>query len=216
MIGTQAAARGHARLAIDTRLVGLGLVLVLAACSPSSDPPGSPAAPSASPSSATTANPSAAQPAGSGAVAVDASLLDVLPPDVDGVAIEPDPASSASVAGDPLLVGEVEAVAIGLAVDAASEGANLAIASVVRLRAGVFGDAFYRNWRDSYDEAACAQAGGVVGNAETEIGGRQVFIGSCTGGAHTYHVVAREGILVSVTAVGEKRLGEKIVAGIRS
>jgi hypothetical protein len=150
-----------------------------------------------------------------GSVAVDPSLLDVLPEDVDGVAIEPEPASAESISRDPALAGDVEAIAIGLAVDAESQGANLAIASVVRLRPGVFNDGFFRNWRDSYDEAACAQAGGVVGNAEAEIDGRPVFIGSCTGGAHTYHVVARVDVLVSVTAVGEKRLGERIVEDLR-
>jgi hypothetical protein len=29
-------------------------------------------------------------------------------------------------------------------------------------------------------------------------------------------VVARDGILVSITAVGEKRLGERIIEGIRA
>lgn len=189
---------------------------LIAACTPTSGPntpaAGSPA-PSVSPAASragTTVSPAA------GSVAVDPSLLDVLPADVDGVAVEPEPASAESVSRDPALAGEVEAIAIGIAVDAESEGANLAIASVVRLRPGVFNDAFFRNWRDSYDEAACAQAGGVVGNAEAEIGGRPAFIGSCTGGAHTYHVVARDGILVSVTAVGEKRLGERIIEGIRA
>lgn len=181
-----------------------------------------PATATASPHTATDPAPSVAAPTAviapspaASSIEVDESLLEILPADVDGVAIESEPSSAGSVARDPALLGEVEAIAIGLAVDPASQGANLAIASVVRLVPGVFNDAFFRNWRDSYDEAACAQAGGVVGNAEAQIGGRQVFIGSCTGGAHTYHVVARDGIIVSVTAVGERRLGEKIVEDLR-
>jgi hypothetical protein len=194
----------------------LAATAALAACAPASDPSppktGSPAAsvaPVASPAEATVPPPA-------GSVAVDPSLLDVLPEDVEGVAIEPDPVTAESVSRDPELTGKVEAIAIGLAVDAESEGANLAIVNVVRLQPGVFNDAFFRNWRDTYDEAACAQAGGVVGNAEAEIGGRTAYIGSCTGGAHTYHVVARDRVLVSVTAVGEKRLGERIIEGIRA
>jgi hypothetical protein len=194
-------------------------IAMLGACTPASGPstPGVAASAQTDAPLASGAGPGSSQVAGSaGSVAVDPSLLDVLPDDVDGVAIEPEAASAESISRDPALTADVEAIAIGIAVDAESEGANLAIASVVRLRPGVFNDAFFRNWRDTYDEAACAQAGGVVGNAEAEIGGRPAFIGSCTGGAHTYHVVARDGILVSITAVGEKRLGERIIEGIRA
>jgi hypothetical protein len=77
-------------------------------------------------------------------------------------------------------------------------------------------DAMFRAWRDSYDVGACSQAGGVVGHAETELGGRTVFITACGGGVHTYHVwlQARQR-LVSVSAVGERRFGELFVKGIR-
>jgi hypothetical protein len=107
--------------------------------------------------------------------------------------------------------------AIVLAIAAGSSVADdLAIVSVVRLRSGVFDEGFFRSWRDSYDEAACDAAGGVSGHAEAEIGGRTTFIGTCAGGAHTYHVRLEtdDVILVSVTAVGERRLGEQVVAGL--
>jgi hypothetical protein len=56
----------------------------------------------------------------------------------------------------------------------------------------------------------------MSGRAEAQIGGRTTFIGTCAGGAHTYHVrlESDDAIIVSVTAVGERRLGEQVVAGL--
>jgi hypothetical protein len=89
---------------------------------------------------------------------------------------------------------------------------------VIRLRDGVFGDEFFRDYRDSYDEAACAPAGGLVGNAEAEIGGRRTFIASCENGARIYHVhVEDPDVLVSVTAASEQlRLGERVIEALPS
>ena len=74
----------------------------------------------------------------------------------------------------------------GLAVDQAT--GNLVVASVVKLKPGVFSDEFFRDWRDSFDEGVCGQAGGVTGNAQATMDGRTVYIGTCEGGVHTYHV----------------------------
>src|SRR5215210_3845139 len=125
----------------------------------------------------------------SGDVDVDPSLLSHVPATVGGVEIERDPGTAAQVASDPALAGEVERLAVGLAVGPGSSGAeDIAIVNVVKLRDGILGEPFFRGWRDTYDEAACAQAGGVLGHAQAEIGGRTVHIGTCNGGAHTYHV----------------------------
>ncbi len=194
-------------------LATLAVTATLAACGPAVPTATSPTpSPSPPPSVAATSLPTG-EPSG-GAVAVDPTLLDILPSEVDGVAVELDEATSATVAADPATTGDVEAIAIALALDTENAGGDLAIANVVRLRAGVFNDEFYRSWRDSFDEAACASAGGVVGHAEAELGGRQVFIGSCAGGARTYHVLAADRILVAVTSVGERRLGEQLVANL--
>jgi hypothetical protein len=152
-----------------------------------------------------------------GDVAVDLALLEHLPASVDGVTVEPDPATSAQVASDPSLSDSASGLAVALAIAAGSSVADdLAIVSVVRLRPGIFDEGFFRSWRDSYDEAACDAAGGVSGRAEAQIGGRTTFIGTCAGGAHTYHVrlESDDAIIVSVTAVGERRLGEQVVAGL--
>ena len=73
---------------------------------------------------------------------------------------------------------------------------------------GVFDEPSSAHWRDTYDEAACAPAGGVTGHAQATIDGRTVFIGTCAGGALTYHVrlEERSGSSCSITAVGERQL----------
>jgi hypothetical protein len=86
---------------------------------------------------------------------------------------------------------------------------------VAHLRPGVYSDAFFRDWRDSYDEGACGQAGGVAGNAEAELGGRTVHITSCAGGLLVYHAYLPErDVAVSVISVGEARFGEQLMAGV--
>jgi hypothetical protein len=152
----------------------------------------------------------------SGDVDVDASLLSHVPATVGGVEIEPDPGTAAQIASDHALAGEVERLAVGLAVGPGSSRAqDIAIVNVVKLRDGILGEPFFRGWRDSYDEAACAQAGGVSGHAQAEIGGRTVYIGTCNGGAHTYHVaLAGDDVVIAVTSVGAGRWGEQIISNV--
>lgn len=149
-------------------------------------------------------------------IVIDPGLLAIVPAAVDGVPVVPDPETAAGIAADPGLAADVEALAVGLAIGPGSSGAeDLAIVNVIRLRDGVFGEAFFRDWRDTYDEAACEPAGGVAGHAQAILDGRLVYIGSCTGGAFTHHVaIEGEGILVSVTSVGVRRFGEQIVSNL--
>jgi hypothetical protein len=195
------------------------------ACGPSLTPTASPTAfasltpapvaTAASPATASTGSgePSAAQ---NGSVEVDSSLLSHVPATVGGVKIEPDPGTAAQIAADPDLAGDVERLAVGLAVGPGSSGAeDVAIVNVVALRDGVLGEPFFRGWRDSYDEAACGQAGGVSGHAEAAIDARTVYIGSCNGGARTYHVAIEEDdLVVAVTSVGPGRWGEQVVSNL--
>lgn len=143
-------------------------------------------------------------------------MLSHVPASVGGVRIEPDPGTAAQIAADPALVGEVDRLAVGLAVRSGSSGAeDLAVVNVVQLEDGVLGEPFFRDWRESYDEAACGQAGGVSGHAQFESDGRTVYVGSCTGGAHTYHVALEEDdVLVAVTSVGPGRWGEQIASNV--
>jgi hypothetical protein len=165
----------------------------------------------ASPSTATeSAVPSVA------AVTVDPGLLEVLPAQIDGVTLEADPATAVKVASDPLLTDSARSIAVALAVaPGTSEGGDFAVASIVRLRPDVFDEAFYQEWRDTYDEAACEVADGVQSATETEIAGRMAYVGTCAGGAKTYHTYLEDqGFIVSITATGPRRFGELILAGL--
>lgn len=173
---------------------------------PSTEPP-----PTPSPSAGVESPPPSAA-----SVTVDPGLLEVLPAQVGGVTLEPDPTTAAQVASDPLLGDSAQSIAVALAVAAGSSGSDdLAVVSVIRLRPDVFDEAFYQEWRDTYDEAACQVADGVLSDVETEIGGRTAYIGTCVGGARTYHTyLVDQGFIVSITATGEGRFGELILAGL--
>lgn len=187
--------------------VALTVAVVAAACAGTTTP-SRPSVASAAPSPGSSIGPSASGPS----VVVDPGLLEILPDEVQGIPIEPVPDDAARLAEDPTVARELEAIALALAVGGAGE--DFAVVNVVRPRSGLLDDAFFRSWRDTYDEAACAAAGGVSGNAEAELGGRRVHIGTCAGGAHTYHVVHESDVIVSITATGERRLGEAIVEGL--
>jgi hypothetical protein len=147
-------------------------------------------------------------------VAVDPSLVRLLPAAVGGIGVAFSPEATQEVVADKTLVASVAGIAYGQAIDPAT--GDLVVAAVVRLYPGVYSDAFFRGWRGTYDEGACAQAGGVAGRAEATIGGRQVHIGTCGGGAHTYHVfLEMSGVMVSATSVGPRRFGEQLMANLR-
>lgn len=205
------------------------LTVGVAACGPtqpttSPAPSGSASAPSTAsppPATATPGPPSGSSAFGSppalpAGVTVDPGLLEVLPAQIDGVALEPDPTTAAQVASDQLLADSALSIAVALAIGPGSAGSDdLAVASVIRLRPDVFDEAFYQEWRDTYNEAACEVADGVQSDTQTEIGGRTTYGGTCVGGAQTYHVYLEDqGFIVSITATGERRFGELILAGL--
>jgi hypothetical protein len=163
-------------------------------------------------------SPPRSDPASPGAaVQVDPGLLVFVPSTVEGVPLTFDPETSATIAADPSVAADATGLAVALAALPGSSGADdLAIVSVVRLRDPAGDESWFRDWRETYDEAACGQAGGVIGNAEAQLGGGTVHIGSCSGGVLTYHTrIEQAGIVVSVTALGSRRLGEKVMAGIQ-
>ena len=171
-------------------------------------------APAASPSVALASSP---DPSGAAAasplVAIDPSLLDLLPRSIGSIPITPSPEAAAEPAADASLAASAQSLAVGLAVDQAT--GNLVVASVVKLKPGVFSDEFFRDWRDSFDEGVCGQAGGVAGNAQATIDGRTVYIGTCEGGVHTYHVhLEGPDVIISLNAVGEGRMGEQLMESL--
>lgn len=151
---------------------------------------------------------------GSGLV-IDPSLLAVLPASVKDLPLVEDPDSETHDLTDPALGREASALAAALAVDPAS--GDFAYASVVRLRPGVYSDDYFRSWRETFDAAACAQAGGVAqSSAEATLAGHRTFIGHCVGGILTYHTyLADRDLIVSISAVGDEHFGELVVEGLR-
>lgn len=219
--------RRAARVA-DLPVAALLVALVAVACGASAPTPapsaGTPAvAPSGptagaaatagAPSLAPSAPPSAAPATVPAGVAMeDPSLLGVLPAEVAGQPVVLESQAFADAIADEAFAGNVEAAAFGIAVS----GDDLASAVVARPVPGAFSEAWFRDWRDSYDRGACGQAGGVAGVAESTVGERTVYVATCGGGLRTYHTwLDGPGLVISVLAVGEGRYGERLMAGLR-
>jgi hypothetical protein len=174
-----------------------------------------PTAPSAPPTRTAASQPPAPSPSAS-AIVVDPDLLRILPDQVDGVPIEPAPETAASLVRDRELGSNASALMVGMAIAPGASGRDdLAVATVVQLRPGVFDDAFFTGWRAAYDEAACAQAGGIGDHDRRTIGAHPVDVTMCTGAAQTYHVHLDGDVIVSITAAGDRRFGELVLAGLR-
>jgi hypothetical protein len=152
-----------------------------------------------------------------GAPAVDPSLLDVLPDEIDGLPLTADEETAAQIAADPTTDDAIDRLDVGVYVDP-GDGVetDLAVVSVVGLAPDTFSDAWFRAWRDTYDAAACEVAGGLAAaGVEDTIDDRQTFIGTCQGGVHTYHVhLADPDRIVAITSVGPARFGEDVIAGL--
>jgi hypothetical protein len=197
------------------------LVLSVAACStpgPTSQPQGTsisglPTA-TAPPLRSFGPPPSPTQPDDTTPLVLDDALLAFLPDTVAGIKVTEDQDAAAEALGNQALPAIASAVDAAVAVDVGS--GNLVYALVVRIRPASFGDEAFRQWRDSYDQGACAASGGVVGNAEATLGGRQTFITSCVGGMHTYHVFLKvQGVIISASAIGDGRFGELLLDNLR-
>jgi hypothetical protein len=186
--------------------------MVAAACGPTQGSP-SPSPEIIEPTPPVTLGPSGT-PVPTSGVVIDSRLLDVLPEAVDGFELVESPEAELAALEDPQLEAVAASIAAGIAVDAV--GGEFVYAIVVGLLPGAMDANVFRDWRDSYDEGACSQADGVAGHAETEIGGRTVYIGTCVGDLRTYHVwLEEQEVLISASAVGERRLGERLVENLR-
>jgi hypothetical protein len=202
-----------------TRRALAGVVIAIAITAACIPPRPSPTTPAATPAPSPT--PAAASPTDvlspGAAVAVDPALLELLPDAVAGAPLEPDEATAAEIAREPSIAPFVSALAIAAAFrpQRTDTVGDYVVVTVARVKPGLFGDLFYRGWRDTFDAAVCEQAGGVAGHAEAEIAGRQTFIGTCAGGVQTYHVhLPDQDVIVSMQAVGDGRFGERVVEGL--
>jgi hypothetical protein len=145
-------------------------------------------------------------------IPVESGLLDRLPQTIDGLERQTDPSVDASIASDPNLARLARSFATALYIDATT--GQFAYVSLVRLNERLAA-ASAASYRESFDEAACSQAGGLARTAEATIGEHRTFIGTCGGGVRTYHVeLADGGIILSVSETGERRLAEKLIRGL--
>lgn len=207
------------RLPLATAVPATLLAVVLSACStngPSAVPSaGSTALGIESPTPApivTTGPPPSASSDDSAPVVIDSSLLAILPESINGAPVKEDPDAAAQAVSDPAL----DQIAVGVDSAVAIDGSDLVLANVVQMKPGAFGAEVFRQWRDSYDEGACQAAGGVVGHAEAQIGGRQVYVTSCVASMHTYHLwLPDQNIVISASSVGDNRFGEQLLTGLR-
>jgi len=154
----------------------------------------------------------AAPPSSGDGVVRDDSLLAILPSDIDGAPVTVEDESFAEAAADPAFATNVDRAAFAVV----TTPTDLASGVVAELRDGVFGDGFFADWRETYNEGACAQAGGVATNAETTLDGRTVYVTTCAGGMLVYHTYLEEqGVIVSLFSLGEGRYGERLIRGLR-
>jgi len=197
---------GSVRAAVGS----LTLAVILGACSatqPSAPPGSTPTDFGTPPSDDNSPGPSDS----ADAIVIDPDLLLILPAAVAGLPVVESPDGDQSAQTEPALAKLATSAVGAVAVDAAST--NLAFALVVKLRPGALSDGKFRSWRDSFDEGACGGASAVVGHAEALIAGRNVFIGTCSGGLRTYHVWIRKvDLLISVSSLGPGKLGELLLA----
>ena len=158
--------------------------------------------------------PSPTPPDETNPVELDPTVLAFLPATVGGVPVTESADEATQALANPSLERIGTAIDAGVAVDTGS--GNLVHAWVVRLRPDRFTETIYQQWRDSYDEGACADAGGVVGRAQATIDDRTVYITSCTASVRTYHVwLEQAGILISASAIGDGRFGELLMDNLR-
>lgn len=210
----------RARVVLAVAVLGLTL---LGGCGGSSGEPSAegskrpsesgPSPPSAGGPPAPASPSPASEPSGHADVVADGALLAVLPASVDGLALVPIPEAVPEAAADPAVAAAVDRMAFAVAVDPAT--GDQVVALVAHLRGGSLDPAGFRAWRDSFDRGVCERAGGVVGHAEISLGGRQVAVGICAEGVRTYHILLSDReLVVSAQSLGERRLGERLLAEV--
>jgi hypothetical protein len=194
------------------RVIAASVVaLALAACSPTAS-----STPTPEPTDPPTAAPEsqAATAAPTTSLVVDPALLAVLPVDVDGVGLVESDDGEAELLRSAALGQIATDVASALALDAPT--GDFVLVHVVRLQPGVLDVARFADWRSSFDEGVCRNAGGVVRTAEVQLGGRSVFIGTCAAAVRTYYAwIPDADLLVFASSAGDRRLGEVLMKGLQ-
>jgi hypothetical protein len=146
-------------------------------------------------------------------VRIDSSLLAVLPEEVAGLSVLESSDAEIDAQANGSLASLSDGVAGALAIDPGT--ADFVLADVVRLRPNALTDAIFQQWRESFDKGVCLESG-VIGQAQGQIGGRTVFVGTCGNGFRTYHTwIADKNLLVSASAGGKRELGRLLFEALR-
>jgi hypothetical protein len=146
-------------------------------------------------------------------VHIDASLLAVLPTEVDGLSVLESTEAEADAQANGSLASLSDGVVGALAIDPGT--GDFVLVDVVRLRTGAMDDTTFRSWRDTFDAGVCVDSG-VTGNAESTIGGRTVEVGTCGNGFHTYHAwIQDKGLLLSASTGGTRQLGQHLFENLK-
>ena len=202
----------------------LGLVLVLARPVAGPGPFGSaspfptaPAVPIATPptptaTATTTATPAAGLPtpgatttAGPGLIAIDPSLLGILPAAVGGSPVTRDMARETDAAGDAALAVRARSLVAAVVGDS---GENIATAILVERRPDIDMAAWFEAYRSDFDAAACDPLGGLGGTSTLTVAGRQAQVTTCASGGTVYHVIVRGGTtILSIFEIGPLEFG---------
>lgn len=192
-------------------LLGSIVVLALAGCTPSASVPPTVAIESLGPGGV--GPPASLAPGATPLVRIDTSLLAILPSDVDGLSVLESTEAEADAQANGSLASLSDGVAGALAIDPGT--ADFVLVDVVRLRTGVFDDSKFGTWRDTFDAGVCLDSG-VIGHAQSTIGGRTVYVGTCGNGFHTYHTwIQDKNLLVSASSGGSRNLGEVLFANLK-
>lgn len=194
--------------------LALGFALALAACGT--------ATPGASGSAGTTPTllppgtlgpPASANPGPTPLVRIDPALLAVLPDSVGGQSVLESSEGDADASTNASLARIAESAVGALAIDPGP--GDFVLALVVRLQPDALDDSGFRNWRDNYDVGVCSGSG-VAGHAESQIGGRTVYVATCGNGLHTYHVwIPASRLLVSASSGGSANFGEQLFGALK-
>lgn len=194
----------------------LVLVAILAACTgPASGSPGPIATTGLGSAQPTPLGPPATPaPGATPLVRIDESLLQVLPASVDGLSVNDSTETDADAQTNGSLASLGDAAAGGIAVDPAQ--GDFVIALVVHLRANALTDQGFESWRTTYDQGVCSGSG-VIATAQSDIGGRTVYVGTCGNGWHTYYTwIQAKQLLISASSGGNRRLGEVLFLTLRA
>ena len=173
---------------------------------------GAPTPATGTPTPAGTPTPGAAPTASPGLIAIDPSLLGILPAAVGGSPVTRDTARETDAAGDAALAASARSLVAAVVGDS---GENIATAIIVERRPDVGMAAWFEAYRSDFDAAACDALGGLGGTSTQTVAGRQAQVTTCASGGTVYHVIVRGGTtILSIFEIGPLEFGRLLLENL--